>query len=305
MAKLWKMLFRNCPVSTQSIKKYTFESTHFDPAGCFAARVNNQLVGFVFATKTQIPETGSDKMPGCIPVIMVHPKHQKKGIGKRLLKTAIAYLKAKKATKIVPGYPTYIRSTILSFTGVNAQWKQAFWFFRHYGFKVTGVLDSAKVSLRNFTIPKYIIECERKAAEQKIKMATLTKQNLSRFLDFLKVAFTPSWHRQFARRLAKDEVILDNVLILKMTKEIIGFAGPFDIAESGIGALGIGIGLRKEFRGKGLGSIILFNSLESIKNKGGRECYIFGVGPKRFYENAGFEMAELWILMEKNLNQSL
>jgi GNAT superfamily N-acetyltransferase len=191
LAKLWKMLFRNFPVSTQSIKKYTFGYTDFDSTGCFTARVNNQLVGFVFATIMQIPETDYSKLLGCVPVIMVHQEYQKKGIGKRLLKKAVTYLGTKNVRKIVPGYPTYIRSTILSFMGVNSQWKQALWFFRHYGFNVTSVLDSAKVSLGNFTIPKYIIENEKKAAEQEIKTTTLTKQNQNRFLDFLKTAFTP------------------------------------------------------------------------------------------------------------------
>ena len=302
VAKLWEMLFRNYPVSIESIKKYTFDNTDFDPAGCFTARVNDQVVGFVFATIMQIPETYGSEFPGCIPVIMVHREYQNKGIGKRLLEMAITYLRAKNITKIVPGYPTYIRSSILSFIGVNSQWEQALWFLRHNGFNVTGEVDSAKVSLENFTIPKYIIENEKKAAEQEIKTTTLAKQEQNGFLDFLKTAFEPSWHQEFARRLAKNEIILDNVLILKKAKEIIGFAGAFDIPESGIAALGIGIGLRKDFRGKGLGDIILFNSLELIKNKGGRECYIFGIGPKHFYENAGFKMVELWILMEKTLN---
>ena len=50
-----------------------------------------------------------------------------------------------------------------------------------------------------------------------------------------------------------------------------------------------------------LGNVILFRSLEMIRNKGGKECYVFGVGPKRYYEKAGFKMDELWIRMKKNL----
>jgi len=28
---------------------------------------------------------------------------------------------------------------------------------------------------------------------------------------------------------------------------------------------------------------------------------IWGVGPRRYYEPAGFRMSELWLMMEKNL----
>lgn len=129
----------------------------------------------------------------------------------------------------------------------------------------------------------------------------MTEEDESKFLDFLRENFPGSWHRQFANRIPRKQVVLNNVLVLKQAEQIIGFAGPFDIPESGVAALGIGIGLKEEFRGKGLGNIILFRSLDMIKTKGGRECYIFGVGPKRYYEKAGFKLAELWILMEKKL----
>jgi hypothetical protein len=38
-----------------------------------------------------------------------------------------------------------------------------------------------------------------------------------------------------------------------------------------------------------------------LKDRGARECLIWGVGPRRYYEQAGFRMSELWLLMEKPL----
>lgn len=38
-----------------------------------------------------------------------------------------------------------------------------------------------------------------------------------------------------------------------------------------------------------------------LKDRGARECLIWGVGPRRYYEQAGFRMSELWLMMEKNL----
>lgn len=302
VVELWKALFQDYALSAESLKKWTSLHADFDWAGGFVARKNDKVVGFILATVMPIPEAELDEFTGYIPVIMVHPEHRKRGIGRALLKKGEDYLRAQGKRKIRVGYPTYLRSTILSLMGVDTKWKEAFWFFRHYGFDVVGVMDSAKTLLEDFEIPDYILERERKAAEQKIKVGVLTEGDEGKFLDFLRETFPGPWHQQFANRIPKKQVILDNVLVLKdKLEQIIGFVGPFDIPESGVAALGIGIGLKEEFRGKGLGNIILFRSLGMIKIKGGRECYIFGVGPKRYYEKAGFQLAELWILMEKKL----
>lgn len=301
VVELWKALFKDYALSAESLNKYTFLHPDFDPAGCFVAKKNDEVVGFILATVMRILKTDRGELAGFIPVIMVHPEHQKRGLGRALLKKGEDYLRVQGKRKIRIGYPTYLRSTILSLMGVDTKWKEAFWFFRHYGYEIIGIIDSAKAPLKDFQIPDYVLEREEKGAEENIRVGVLTEEDESKFLDFLRTSFPGGWYRQFAYRLPKKQVVLNNVLVLKQAEQIIGFVGPFDIPESGVAALGIGIGLTEEFQGKGLGNIILFRSLEMIKTRGGRECYIFGMGPKRYYEKAGFKLAELWILLEKKL----
>jgi len=300
VTNLWKILFKNHILSAKSLWQYTLLRSDFDPAGSFVARQNGQLIGVIMATVMRIPETGSGELPGCIPVIMVRPEHQKKGIGRALLEKGEGYLRARGKERARAGYPTYIRGTILSLMGVDAQWKESFWFFRHHDYKLVEIMDSAKVDLEGFQVPERILEIERRARRQGIEVGVLTEQKQGEFLGFLKEAFS-GWHREFAERIRQRQVVLDNVLVLTQAGQIVGFAGPFDIPESRAAALGIGIGLKEQLRGRGLGNIILFRSLAMIRDKAGRECYIFGVGPKRYYEHAGFKMAELWIIMEKDL----
>ena len=136
VVRLWNMLFKNYSLTMESLRKYTLGNPDFDPAGCFVARQNAKVIAFALATVMRIPETGTGELPGCIPVIMVQPDHQKKGIGSALLKKAETYLAAQGKRKIIAGYPTYIRSTVLSLMGVDTQWKEAFWFFKHYIFSI-------------------------------------------------------------------------------------------------------------------------------------------------------------------------
>ena len=237
------------------------------------------------------------------PVRRIPPRAPRQaGIGSALLHQAETYLKARGYRKIVAGYPTYVRSTALSLIGIDARWKQSLWFFRHFGFQVTGILDSAKVSLEGFQIPPRVLEAEAQAAREDITAGVLTADETGALLHFLDDTFPGAWHRQFAKRIPQRQVIFDNVVVLRQAGKIVGFVGPFDIPESGVASLGAGIGLKPQLRGRGLGNVILFRALQRIRDAGARECYIFGVGPKRYYDNAGFRMAELWILLDKPLD---
>ena len=92
------------------------------------------------------------------------------------------------------GYPAYMRDTILSFLGVNAQWKEAFWFFQHYGYKVSDILDSAKVMLDRFVVPDYVIDTEKKALAYSITTDVLKENEVTLLLEFLKETFPDDWY---------------------------------------------------------------------------------------------------------------
>jgi len=141
VVKLWITTFHELPLSSKAVSKHTFLNPEFDPAGCFVARKDGTVVGFILATTMRIPELKQEHFPGNIPAIMVHPEHRNRGIGRELLKKGENYLKSRGKTKVRAGYPTYIRGTILSLLGINTKWKEAFWFFNHFKYKVVGLIN--------------------------------------------------------------------------------------------------------------------------------------------------------------------
>lgn len=300
VAQLWRTVFPDCPLSIERVKGHTFGNPQFDPAGGFVARIDNHVLGFGLATTMCIPEIAQpEDSVGFIPLVMVLSECRNQGIGKALLQEAELYLSSLDKTRFVLGYPTYVRGSVLSLLGVRAQCKEAFWFFRHFGYKVTSILDSAVVSLAGYQVPECTREREKKAAEERISVGALKTSQEQGLLTFLKQSYPGSWYSQYARRAAGNQLVHCHTLIVRKAREIIGFAGPFDIPATGQGTLGIGIGLKEEFRGKGLGNILLCRALEAMKNNGAKECHIYGVGPKRFYDKVGFRLHDLWIMLAK------
>ena len=258
-------------------------------------------VGLGMGADHRLPEVGADELPGCVPVVMVHPAHCKRGLGGALLKKAEEFLAGRGHKILRAGYPTYVQDTLFSTLGVNARWIQAVWFFKHYGYRVTNATDSATVWLEGFQAPERVLEEERRAKGQGVTPGMLEPGEAQAFLAFLEREFPNSWGRNFARRVAENTLRFENVFVLRRGGGIIGFVGPFDVGESGVSAMGIGIGLAADCRGKGLGRMLLYRGLEAMKEAGGRSCILYGAGPKRYYEEAGFHLDHLWIFMEKRL----
>lgn len=298
---LWRACFPDRFLSERGVLRCTFGHPGFRPEGAFVARdAAGHLAGFGMGADHRIPEVGADELPGCVPVVMVHPAHCKRGLGGALLKKSEEFLVARGHNVLRAGYPTYVQDTLFSTLGVNARWIQAVWFFKHYGYRATNAADSATVSLEDFAVPERVLEEERRAAGQGVSPGRLSPDEEQAFLAFLEREFPNSWHRNFARRVAEDTLRHENVFVLRRGGAIIGFVGPFDVSESGVAAMGIGIGLAADCRGKGLGRMLLYRGLEAMKEAGGRSCILYGAGPKRYYEEAGFHLDNLWIIMEKS-----
>lgn len=299
---LWHTCFPDRFMSERGVLRCTFDHPGFRPEGAFVARdAEGRAVGFGMGADHRIPEVGADELPGCVPVVMVHPAHCKRGLGGALLKRAEEFLLARRHKALRAGYPTYIQDTLFSTLGVNSRWIQAVWFFKHYGYRVTNATDSATVSLEGFQVPERVLEEERRATEQGVSSGRLAPGEAGAFLDFLGREFPNSWGRNFARRVAENTLFFENIVVLRRGGGIIGFVGPFDVGESGVAAMGIGIGLAADCRGKGLGRMLLYRGLEAMKKAGGRSCILYGAGPKRYYEEAGFHLDNLWIFLEKRV----
>jgi predicted N-acetyltransferase YhbS len=298
---LWQRVFPDYYLSVATLRKFTFDHPNFDPNGAWVARDDGQIVGFGLATDMEITEGPLSQMPGTIPMIFVDPAHRMQGIGRDLLKKAESYLRDRGKDEIHIGYPTYVQGTILSFPGVCADWMDAHWFFQHFGYGVRGTMDSARCPLDSFTIPpKVQLQIENAAAEGMVAGPGRAEDEPD-LMAFLKEWFKGVWYEHLVRRAERGVLVHENVTVFRQAECVLGFVGPVDYSPSGEAHMGVGIGIAGNLQGKGLGNVILYTFLQMLKDRGARECMIYGVGPRRYYAHAGFRMSELWLMMDKPL----
>jgi len=66
---------------------------HLEPVGCFCATINGQVVGTSTTTRY-------GRELAWIGMVLVHPEYRRQGIGRRLMQTAVDYLREREVTTI-------------------------------------------------------------------------------------------------------------------------------------------------------------------------------------------------------------
>ena len=305
VARLWTDIFRDYPLSPEVLRKQTFGYPDFDPEGVWTARAGHSLVGFVFATARRRHETGAAQIPGCVEAIMVHPAHRRRGIGTALLEKGMAFLRSKGKGAVKAGYPLYLPGTFFTFLGVSAGWPEGLAFFEKYGFREVDRIQGLIAPISGFEIPAHIAQREKTLATKGISVGPMTKAEEAGLLDFLASAFPEYllWHDHYYYRAEAGRIAPEDTMVVRVDGKVAGFAGPVEIAENE-GILGSGIGIAEELRGRGIGTVLLFKAMGELKNRGARRVHVFGPAKgldKTFYPKAGYRPADLWVLLEREV----
>jgi predicted N-acetyltransferase YhbS len=208
-------------------------------------------------------------------------------------------LSDRRVEKIQAGYPTYLRGTILSLIGVDIQWLGAVRFFESLGYAPCHVLDSMTLSLKDWQMPPEMARKMEDDGRAGIAFSALDGREEPALMDFLKQEFPGSWQDQFCELRRLQALQPDEVLVMKSQERIVGYAGPFHVAQNG-DTCAVGLGLAAKLRGKGLGMSLICGIIDFVKKRGARQITLFGAVDKvQYYGKAGFVPASVWLTMEK------
>jgi GNAT superfamily N-acetyltransferase len=298
LAALWTESFPNIPLSADDVRRQ-FEDFGLSSDECLVARAPSGVAGFAIATNKRIPFIGCAPLPGCLAAVVVSPEYRRQRIGTRLVREAERRLQERRVEKIRAGYPTYLRGTVLSLIGVDIQWLRAVRFFEGLGYAPCRVLDSMSLSLENWQMPPEVARKMEADGRAGVTFSTLDGDEEKALMAFLKQEFPGSWHDQFCALLRLEALRPEEVLIVKSQGRIVGFAGPFHVAQNG-DTCAVGLGLAAELRGQGLGLSLIYGIIDLVKKLGARQITLFGAVDKiNYYGKAGFMPASVWLAMEK------
>ena len=258
------------------------------------------IIGFALAITRQVPyfSQGLEADQAWITAFGVHPDCRRQGVGRSLFDYLLTRFteQGRKRLQISPYVPNYF------IPGVDMKaYPEAMTFLENaLGFKPTDYALSMGLNLTGFQIPDEIIALEQQRRQKDgLTIHPVTAADLLDVMPFIIEHFGWDWYRH------AQEYLLEYFsgshhhicwLVARCRGEVVGFCqqrlerfGPF--------------GVHPDYRGKGIGRLLLFRCLEIMRARQVYYAYFLWTDENaaRLYTKAGFEPLRKFAVLEKVL----
>lgn len=296
---LWNQTLSADPITVHKFRKQALFDDNFDTSLCYVALEEEEVAGFLLATKRKFPylERGLEPARGWINVMFVGQEYQNKGIGEALARHAEEALKSMGAETVTLGAysPNYF------FPGVDRDnYAEALRFFEKLGYQAGKESYSMCKDLHDYRISE----------ETRLKLAEAEKNGFSfinfdyryslELLEFLKDEFGGGWKRNALISMQNNTAEDCILLVLDHEKKIVGFCmrmidgnpmrfGPF--------------GVKDEVRNFGIGGILFDIMQLEMEKRGIYHLYFVStdVPGRRFYERHGLKVFRTFVDYQKTI----
>ncbi len=300
IARLWNRAADAHPIHHDLIAEITSVDPSFHNGDVLAEFENEQLVGFAIAKRLRRMALGCERFGdiGYVPLLAVDPAYQRRGIGRRLLARAEAYLRVDGAARVVAGG---------SFHHAVAAVPQALGgapeFFASCGYEIGDrtVWDLAR-DVRRFDVPARVGD-DLAAARVEGRLvgtrwgSSLEPEDTAALLEFLAGEFPGRWYRDVGFAMSRTDTTALVVTLFSGLRAV-GFAQvhlpgtPGTLRWQGfdpeIAAIGP-VGVSRDLQGRGLGLAVVALAADHLRRVGARRVVIDWTDLLDFYGRLGFE----------------
>lgn len=302
VVSVWNRALTFDPIDMERFVRQVLCDVNFCPEGLQIACNGDEIVGFALAIERRLPLSGSDLEPetGWITAFGVDPTWQGRGVGGALLESAEEFLRGrgKRRVDVSPYAPNYF------WPGVDAEaYDRAFSVLEGRGYQPRYVAAAMDRNLVGFHIPGDVIDVERERIDEGYTFGRLDPPSLYEVSAFAEADFSPDWGRSVREAVAQG-VPWDHILYVRNPERgVVGFAmygayggtlerfGPFGVAGSE--------------RGKGLGKILLYRTMEAMSARGLHGAWFLWTGEETaagaLYLRAGFQVTRRFHVLQKSL----
>jgi len=286
------------PISQAKFVRQVLLDHNFRAAGAPVARVNDQIVGFCLSIACQVPleNAPSDSDRGYITLLGVLPEFQRKGIGSQLLAAAEAYL-GSRGRKLVM-VSSYAPGYFICGVDVN-NYAAGLSFFAKHGYTEVYRPIAMELPLWNFAVPKWVHEQRAKLRDHGVIVEPFRAELTLPILEFAENEFQGDWVRVYRETMGRI-MIGDSparIIVARENGKVIGFSHHDN---ERFGPIGVGAAQR----GRGIGHILMYESLTAQRNAGFRTAWFLWSDDKtaaRLYNVAGFKEVRRFALVRKEL----
>ncbi len=271
---------------------------NFNDEGFFVAEENGEITGYIYAIVRRFPaDVGAsmDENKGFINAIgLKYEKDILGGLGSTLIKAAENYIQRHGRQQIhVSHYtPNYI------YQGINTLYTDYITLFRQEGYDELGRNASISIDLLKYTRPVAIDELKAKREQEGFLFTHMKDEYI---LEVFKYASPGFRHR--LRRIMQKSMDYERFNLVVYNGKVIGakvFGDPYSCEER-FGPFSVSA----EFRGKGLGQILLHDCLTEMKERGLQKAWSQSTpmvsAASHVYAKAGFQRTGEYIIFKKDI----
>lgn len=293
---LWRKSLPEHEISERSFVKNVLLDMNFEPEGFLVAEEDGELLGFAWAIVRKYPvDAGAPSEEDRAYLNLLVLKNEDDingGVGEALIRAAEKYIYSHGEKKIfISGYtPNYF------YPGVNAARTKYLELYKSLGYTEQKRNYSIYIDLRAFEQNPEIEALKAKRESEGFVFAPLSPQHIPSLLR----STLPGWRHRH-RRLLNETMDYNKFSLVLKDGEVIGsavFGDPYS-AEERFGPYGVS----EQYRGLGLGKILLYNTLMTMKKRGHLYAWSQSTptsGPAfTVYEKFGFVKTAEFITMAK------
>lgn len=262
------------------------------------AIADNQVVGFVYGVKRQVPylTRGLEPTRGWILQVAVAQFWKRQGIAKALVSQVEETLQTAGISEITlcafsPNYFT---------PGIDLRYTEGLAFFKALGYLGKGDAVSMGAVLTNHEVDVEAILSEKR--KQGIRIIPYEESYYAKILEFAEMEFGGGWHRNILLAMQAGEASETIFFAVDEDDQVIGFTmRKIDGNDTRFGPIGVS----SKIRSKGLGSALLEVMLDDLIKRGIYYTFFLWTHGKTidFYRKHGFEIYRTYELSRKELKK--
>ncbi len=298
LVALWNRNLPYCPMDGREWAAVLLADENREDSLCLAAELDGRLIGCAIGMMRRYPymERGLEEGKAWLLALIVDRDCRNHGLGGRLLSRLETAFRERGCRQIeVAAYSPYYFTP-----GVHESESGAREFLIRRGYQPGARAYWMERSLSGYCLPEKIRQKQENLTQEEFAFIPYQAERASELLDFLRDHFSTGW-RVHAMRAMQNKRLEGHCFLCLHENRIVGYVqrgaggdedrfGPFGIAE--------------EYRGRGLGSVLLHLMWQEMAKEGADRAYFRSTedNGRRLYERNGMKVKETYYHFGKHMD---
>jgi len=308
LVELWNACLRRDQISLEVFERKILLDPNFEEEGFLVAEDGGRMLGFAYCVVRRFPilregEVREDSERGWLVAFGLRPTTNEEA-GVELLKAADAFFRerGRRVALYSPYVPNYF------FPGLDPEaYPRELALLKSAGYAEVPGADGLAMDAQlwpEIQHPPGVEELEEKLREDGIEVTVLTTRHVKPLLRLLEAEMPPDWYRHARELLLFGRK--NQVLVATRGDEVIGYCqywGGEGYDWPARGAHFGPFGVRSDFRGRGVGTVLLYRCLLEMRRHGIHNAFVLWTGEeaRRLYERFGFKVTRVFKLLRKEV----